>query len=310
MLVRLAQRTDCNVVLEKRIVVQTSFFYQKTRPITSSHMQKNRTNLNPCSRLFLWLPCIGLLTLCSLAIPAQADIYRFVTIDGVETFTDAPLEKEAQIVIKDTSKINRKGSAKRLSKTTRLAPAPSLHEIIEKTIQAQSAPPDTALQEILLPVHGQITSGVGMRIDPIDGNWRNHNGIDIAVPEGTPVRSVAGGTVLYAGLRSGYGWTVLVEHNNGMITLYAHNSKITSQVGQEIQKGAVVALAGSTGRSTGPHVHFEAWQAGNNVTPAFMPGSTLKIASLPSYQRARASFRKQVLADGSLLITNLPNAIP
>lgn len=273
-------------------------------------MQKNTTVTNLRFKRSLRQLCIGLLTLCCLISPAQADIYRFVTIDGVETFTDAPLEKEAQIVIKDTPKTARKGSAKRLSKTTRHSPAPSLHEIIEKTIQAQTTSPDTSLQETLLPVSGQITSGVGMRIDPIDSNWRNHNGIDIAVPEGTPVRSVAGGTVLYAGLRSGYGWTVLVEHENGMITLYAHNSKITAEVGQGIKKGDVVALAGSTGRSTGPHVHFEAWQSGNNVTPAFMPGSTLKIASLTGYQRTKASFRKQVLADGSLLITNLPNAIP
>jgi len=273
-------------------------------------MQKNSTFLNPRLKLFFGKLCICLLAMYATPFPAQADIYRFVTIDGVETFTDAPLEKEAQIVIKDTAKAARKGSAKRLSKQTRQTSAPSLHEIIEKTIQAQTSPTDSALQETLLPVHGPITSGVGMRNDPFDGNLRYHNGIDIAVPEGTPVRSVAGGTVLYAGLRSGYGWTVLVEHDNGMITLYAHNSKIISEVGQGIKKGDVVALAGSTGRSTGPHVHFEAWQAGNNVTPAFMPGSTLKIASLPGYQRTRASFRKQVLADGSLLITNLPNAIP
>lgn len=273
-------------------------------------MQKNISNLfrgliRHFSRLFI---CLS--GLCCFTTTVNADIYRFVTVDGVETFTDAPLEKEAQIIIKDAAKAPRKGSAKRLSKTTRLKPAPSLHEIIEKTIQAQTSAPDASLQEALLPVNGQITSGVGMRIDPLDGNWRNHNGIDIMVPEGTPVRSVAGGTVLYAGLRSGYGWTILVEHDNGMITLYAHNSKIIADVGQEIKKGDVVALAGSTGRSTGPHVHFEAWQAGNNVTPAFMPGSTIKIASLPGYQRAKTSFRKQVLADGSLLITNLPNAIP
>ena len=273
-------------------------------------MQKKRMVHGTRLRLFSGLICICMLVLCYLPSPAMADIYRFVTIDGVETFTDAPLEKEAQVVIKDTAKNARKTSAKRLSKTTRLTPAPSLHEIIEKTIQAQASAPDTTLHDTLLPVDGQITSGVGMRIDPIDGTWRNHNGIDIAVPEGTPVRSVAGGTVLYAGLRSGYGWAVLIEHDNGMITLYAHNSKITVDVGQGIKKGDVVALAGSTGRSTGPHVHFEAWQTGNNVTPAFMPGSTIKIASLPGYQRTRASFRKQVLADGSLLITNLPNAIP
>lgn len=246
-------------------------------------------------------------------LPVSADIYRFVTIDGVETFTDAPLKKDAQVVIRDTVKTARKGTAKSLSRETNRKPAPSLQEIIEKTVQAQIAPqtdPNRTTTETILPVDGQITSGVGMRIDPFDGNWRHHNGIDIAVPEGTPVKAVAGGTVLYAGLRSGYGWTVLVEHDNGMITLYAHNNRITVDVGQGIKKGDTVALAGSTGRSTGPHVHFEAWQAGNNITAAFMPGSTIKVAAIPGYHRSKPSFRKEVLADGSLLITNLPTTTP
>ena len=145
-----------------------------------------------------------------------------------------------------------------------------------------------------------------MRTDPIDGKWRHHNGIDIAVPTGTPVKAVASGTVVYSGLRSGYGWTVLVEHHNGMITLYGHNSQNTVETGQAVRKGDFIALAGSTGRSTGPHVHFEAWQSGSNITQAFMPGSGMKIASAPVSGRARASFRKEVLADGSLLITNIP----
>ncbi|MGD9663383.1 MAG: M23 family metallopeptidase [Porticoccaceae bacterium] len=249
-----------------------------------------------------------------LCIPSagQADIYRFVTVDGVESFTDTPLKKDARVVIKDTAKTSRKGSARMLSKEAIRKSPPSLQEIIEKTVQAQLSPqtsrPNSA--ETILPVDGQITSGVGMRIDPFDGTWRQHNGIDIAVPEGTPVKAVSDGTVLYADLRSGYGWTVLLEHDSGMITLYAHNSRVNVAVGQSIKKNETISLAGSTGRSTGPHVHFEAWQAGTNVTQAFMPNSDIKLAALPGYHRTRASFRKEVLADGSLLITNLPNTIP
>jgi len=243
---------------------------------------------------------------------AQADIYRFVTIDGVETFTDSPLEKNAKVVIKESARTRQKISVQKLSRETNKTPAPSLKEIIEKTVQAQVNPEHTNADtvDILLPVNGTITSGVGMRIDPIDGQWRHHNGIDIAVPTGTPVRSVASGIVVYSGLRSGYGWTVLVEHDNGMITLYGHNSKNIAEHGQAIKKGDTIALAGSTGRSTGPHVHFEAWQSGNNITAAFMPGSKVKIASASHTPRQRASFRKEVLSDGSLLITNIPDSIP
>jgi len=242
----------------------------------------------------------------------QADIYRFVTIDGVESFTDSPLEKNARIVLKDSGKTPKKKSARNVSRETSRTPAPSLKEIIEKTVQAQVNPGSNSVDtvDVLLPVNGTITSGVGMRIDPIDGHWRHHNGIDIAVPTGTPVRAVAGGVVVYSGFRSGYGWTVLIEHENGMITLYGHNSKNIAEQGQAVQRGDTISLAGSTGRSTGPHVHFEAWQSGNNITSAFMPGSTVKIASVSHSSRQRASFRKEVLSDGSLLITNIPDSMP
>ncbi|WP_265555133.1 M23 family metallopeptidase [Trichlorobacter lovleyi] len=255
-----------------------------------------------------------LFTACCLSFLQQAwaDIYRFVTIDGVESFTDSPLQKDAHLVIRDTAKNTRRKSARNLSRETSQTPAPSLKEIIEKTVQAQINPgtnPNGAV-EALLPVNGTITSGVGMRVDPIDGQWRQHNGLDIAVPEGTPVHTVADGIVVYSGLRSGYGWTVLIEHDNGMITLYGHNSKNRVEQGQQVKKGTMIALAGSTGRSTGPHVHFEAWQSGNNITAAFMPGSSMNIASATHATRQRIQFRKEVLADGSMLITNLPSSVP
>lgn len=271
-------------------------------------MKQNALHTISCI-LQVW--CLLLLAALS---PAQADIYRFVTIDGIETFTDAPLTKDAEMVIKTRKPAARTGkTARALSDESRKPPAPSLKEIIEKTVAAQinpAAEQSGTILDTILPVNGIITSGVGMRTDPIDGTWRHHNGIDIAVPTGTPVQSVADGVVVYAGMRSGYGLTVLIEHDNGMITLYGHNSANLVDPGQQIKKGATIALAGSTGRSTGPHVHFEAWQAGNNITAAFMPGSGVRIASVSDAQRTRARFRKEVLSDGSLLITNIPDSVP
>lgn len=244
-----------------------------------------------------------------LPVSSLADIYRFVTIDGVETFTDAPNQKDAQLVIKTGSrKKSSPKTARHLSSETSRKSPPSLREIIDKTVQNQLNPDSAKGGSIvtLLPVSGTITSGVGMRIDPIDGVLRHHNGIDIAVPEGTPVKAVADGSVIYSGLRSGYGWTVLLEHAGGMITLHGHNSRNMVEQGQTVKKGETIALAGSTGRSTGPHVHFEAWQSGSNITAAFMPGSSIKMASSAPHTQPRARFRKEVLSDGSLLISNLP----
>ena len=239
--------------------------------------------------------------------PSRSDIYRFVTIDGVESFTDAPLSKDAKVVIRTSSKKQR---TERKAAPAQKTHDVSLNEVVEKTVTASLGPQNaasTTIEPHLPPVGGTITSGVGMRIDPIDGKWRHHAGIDIAIPEGTPVRPAAPGVVVYSGARPGYGYTILIEHDNGMITLYGHNSRLMAAPGQAVDANTVIAYSGSTGRSTGPHLHFEAWQAGVNITPAFMPGTTMSLPQVhTAAHKPKASFRKEVLADGSILFTNLP----
>ena len=247
-----------------------------------------------------------------LSVAAYADIYRFVTIDGVETFTDAPSDKSATVIIK-----NGRAPAAKQNKSSKKQKVHdiSLDEIVQKAVSASLNPPESGphyFEPRLPSVGGTITSKVGMRVDPIDGSWRLHNGIDIAIPSGTPVKPVAPGTVVYIGNRSGYGNTVVVEHNNGMITLYAHNSRILVAEGEAVSSESILALSGSTGRSTGPHLHFEAWQSGTNVTTAFLPDSGISlpdITRIASNQRA-PRFRSETLSDGSILFTNIPSSRP
>jgi murein DD-endopeptidase MepM/ murein hydrolase activator NlpD len=114
--------------------------------------------------------------------------------------------------------------------------------------------------------NGVITSGVGLRVDPFgSGKLVFHRGIDIAVPVGTPVRATRKGRVVFAGARNGYGATVIVEHANGDRTLYGHNSLVRVHPGDLVESGTVVAFSGNTGRSTGPHVHFEQLPSGRPV---------------------------------------------
>ncbi|MDQ6646088.1 MAG: M23 family metallopeptidase [Pseudomonadota bacterium] len=118
-----------------------------------------------------------------------------------------------------------------------------------------------------MPVPGYISSYFGVRADPFDGRSARHTGIDIATPRGTPVHAVAEGMVTFAGIRRGYGNVVEIDHGNGYMTRYAHNSKLDVHPGQHVQVGSVIANAGSTGRSTGPHVHFEVWYHGRVINP-------------------------------------------
>ncbi|NTW99397.1 MAG: M23 family metallopeptidase [Geobacteraceae bacterium] len=251
------------------------------------------------------------LVLCIFNTFAEADIYRFVTIDGVETFTDAPNNKSATVVIKNRAATTKQRKPSSKQKTHDI----SLDEIVQKAVTAALNPQETGQGDFephLPPVGGTITSKVGMRIDPIDGTWRQHNGIDIAIPTGTPVRPVAPGVVVYSGSRSGYGNTVVIEHDNGIITLYAHNSRILVAQGQSVTPESTLAFSGSTGRSTGPHLHFEAWQSGTNITTAFLPnsGMTLPKTTLVASSQRAARFRSEVLSDGSILFTNIPSSTP
>ncbi|MBN2675721.1 MAG: peptidoglycan DD-metalloendopeptidase family protein [Alphaproteobacteria bacterium] len=126
--------------------------------------------------------------------------------------------------------------------------------------------------EEMLPVGNpvedmRITSRFGPRKDPFTGQSATHNGIDFSGKTGTPLYSVARGHVVRAGLRGAYGYAVEVDHGLGFSTLYAHLSKITVDVGDEIKERDIVGLAGSTGRSTGPHLHYEVRYNGRPINP-------------------------------------------
>lgn len=112
-----------------------------------------------------------------------------------------------------------------------------------------------------------ITSTFGRRADPIQGGSQFHKGIDFEADVGDPVLAVADGVVSYSGVRSGYGNVIEIDHGNGYVTRYAHNSRLERRVGELIRAGQEIAKAGSTGRSTGAHVHFEVWEKGQYVNP-------------------------------------------
>jgi murein DD-endopeptidase MepM/ murein hydrolase activator NlpD len=107
------------------------------------------------------------------------------------------------------------------------------------------------VNEMIWPVAGWISSGFGMR------EGRPHEGVDIAAQEGDPVRAVRAGVVIFAGERGTYGLTVIVDHGGGLSSLYAHNSAILVEEGQQVEEGQLIARVGATGRSTGPHLHLE-----------------------------------------------------
>lgn len=117
------------------------------------------------------------------------------------------------------------------------------------------------------PVRGWITSGFGKRISPFTGGFKNHEGLDIATRMGTPIIAPADGRVTYVGVEAGYGKLLVIDHGYSVITRYGHNSKIDVKVGDRVKRGDKIAFVGSTGRSTGPHLHYEVRVNGIPVNP-------------------------------------------
>jgi murein DD-endopeptidase MepM/ murein hydrolase activator NlpD len=191
-------------------------------------------------------------------------------------------------------------------KTGKLIDPEKLVEIIDKAVQVSEDPGSGESPDLELPVKGIVTSKVGVRHDPFDGTMRIHNGIDIAIPEGTPVTPVAPGKVLYSGYQHGYGNMVIVRHEDGMITIYAHHSRNVVKTGDIIGMHTIIAYSGSTGRSTGPHLHFEAWQGGKNVTEAFLPNfAGHHISAGIDASLDKTDLRKVILSDGTILFVEV-----
>lgn len=237
--------------------------------------------------------CITFLSAQIITVAGWADIYRFDDGDsnGVISFTDAPRETRYTLIMKE------RRSQRLQSRQTR---SPILSD--PSHAAPKSSTGQTASITDTLPVQGVITSQTGLRYDPFDGRLRHHKGMDIAAPSGTPVKPIAPGTVIFSGWRNGYGNTVIIEHNDGMVTVYAHHERNLVNEGSAVGRATTIALSGSTGRSTGPHLHFEAWRSGENITPSFMPSVT---TVQQSQTVAGVPIRRFLQDDGTILFTNL-----
>jgi murein DD-endopeptidase MepM/ murein hydrolase activator NlpD len=173
------------------------------------------------------------------------------------------------------------------------------------------------------PVTGSITSNFGWRSDPMHGGSRFHSGVDIAAAQGTPIYATQAGQVVYSGRYKGYGNVVVLYHGDQLYTLYGHAAYNYVQQGEMVRRGQAIAAVGSTGRSTGPHLHFEVHQNKQYVDPlkylnymnqfqtsgldvaSVTPAPRIAQAPAPKVAQAPAPILRRVEADGG--VTYLQN---
>jgi murein DD-endopeptidase MepM/ murein hydrolase activator NlpD len=150
----------------------------------------------------------------------------------------------------------------------------------------------------------RVTSGFGMRNHPIARDWRQHKGVDYSAPTGTPVRTVGDGVVEFAGVQSGYGNVIEIKHRDGKSTLFAHLSRIDVKKGQRVEQGDLIGAVGSTGWSTGPHLHFEFRVNGEHQDPmtlARQAESAVVSGAAKRVFEGQAQQQKTLLASASLV---------
>jgi len=186
---------------------------------------------------------------------------RRSTAPNAEFYAELMRKTNAQIVVSTSQRLNE-------IRRQLYVQSISLNEIVELMRVNE-----TRLEHIpaIMPISSgdltRVSSGFGWRIHPIFGVRRMHTGIDLSAPTGTPVLAAGNGVVTRAGWESGYGNTVRIDHGFNYVTLYAHLSRINVRVGQQVTRGEVIGLVGSTGTSMGPHLHYEVIYRGVPVDP-------------------------------------------
>ncbi|WP_243371307.1 M23 family metallopeptidase [Geotalea sp. SG265] len=231
------------------------------------------------------------------SLTAHADFYRLQTDDGVEVFTNTPTTVGAVKIMKEEAP-GRPPQRKKVP----------LKKAVLETTKPTAHEEENQQQQLDLPLTGRISSNYGWRHDPIDGNLRHHSGVDIAVVSGTPVKAIAPGTVTFSGNRGGYGNLIIIEHEGGMTSLYGHNSVLLVSEGETVDASKIIALSGSTGRSTGPHLHFELWKNGTNLTQAYIEDrqGSFKNAAMAASRIRHDEIKRFVEKNGTIVFTNLP----
>ncbi len=172
-----------------------------------------------------------------------------------------PESKKVSNIVSELSSLN--------SVVTDLNKSYSSNQLLTTQLEQTNDKLDKYFEAIptFLPAKGVISSPFGMRKHPIKKVYKNHEGVDITSSKGDPIFAAASGTVEFAGYSKGYGYNVKIDHGNGIRTIYAHSSKLLVKKGDSITKGQKIALVGSTGVSTGPHLHFEIRLGSTPVDP-------------------------------------------
>jgi murein DD-endopeptidase MepM/ murein hydrolase activator NlpD len=209
----------------------------------------------------------------TLEVEKQAAIYSLATVKKLKESFEDRVNKLDDLQTKQALYLARVQSQRRklqryvseLEHTTA-----EMEERLQRIIRERQIAPGSgpvSAGKYMWPVQGPITSEFGYRVHPVTGNTKFHSGLDIAVDEGTPIRAADNGTVIYADWYGGYGNCVIIEHGGGFTTLYGHCSRLDVRQGQQVRQGQSVAAVGSTGMSTGPHLHWEVRSEGTPIDP-------------------------------------------
>jgi murein DD-endopeptidase MepM/ murein hydrolase activator NlpD len=205
------------------------------------------------------------------------DVYRSIFEQNpVPDSTRAKLiEKQKEldkVNVKDDNELSTEIAGQLNNLTARISYQLDSYKGIEKLIQNQDAKLASipAIQPVSNKDLDRIASGFGMRIDPVYGTPKMHKGLDFTAPQGTPIYATGDGVVSEAGFsEGGYGNHVVINHGYGYETLYGHMVRLKARAGQKVKRGEVIGWVGSTGKSTGPHCHYEVHVQGNPVDPVY-----------------------------------------